>query len=64
MKNTFLSFLFLSSILTSAQQHNCAKAKQAALKNQLQHQVRTTSLLPQISHELKYDVKFVHLNLN
>ncbi len=64
MKNTFLSLLILISIFANAQQHFCSKAKQSAFKNQLQQQARTSNLLPQISHELKYDVKFVHLNLN
>lgn len=64
MKNILLKTFILISIFANAQQHNCAKAKQAALKNQIQFQARTSSLLPQISHELKYDVKFVHLNLN
>ncbi|MDX2172735.1 MAG: M1 family aminopeptidase [Bacteroidota bacterium] len=64
MKNSLLSILVLLSLFAKAQQHHCAKAKQAALKNQIQFQARTSSLLPQISHELKYDVKFVHLNLN
>jgi hypothetical protein len=64
MKKIIFSLIILASFNAIAQQHNCAKAKQAALKNQIQFQARTASLLPQISHELKYDVKFVHLNLN
>ena len=64
MKNIFLSLLILISIFANAQQHFCSKAKQSTFKNQFQFQARTSSLLPQISHELKYDVKFVHLNLN
>ena len=64
MKNIFLSLLILISIFANAQQHFCSKAKQSTFKNQFQFQARTSSLLPQISHELKYDVKFVHLMLN
>lgn len=54
------------ALITSAQhQHSCAKTKQAAFEKQLSAQAK---MAPQpssfISHEMKYDVKFVHLNLN
>ncbi|MCE3228833.1 MAG: hypothetical protein K0S32_3384 [Bacteroidetes bacterium] len=32
--------------------------------NHISHQHRSASLMPNISHELKYDVKFVHMMLN
>jgi aminopeptidase N len=48
----------------NAQEHFCAKAKKQSAQSLIQHQARTALLSPQISHELKYDLKFVHLNLN
>lgn len=45
-------------------QHPCSsgKTRNAAVINMLN--ARSAALNPQLSHELKYDVKFVHLNLN
>jgi aminopeptidase N len=61
----FLITLFVSLFAFAyAQEHACSIHKKAALKNQIAHTARTSALLPQLSHELKYDVKFVHLNLN
>jgi len=59
----FIATLFSATVI-NAQQHFCAKAKQASAAELIKHQQRTSALLPQISHELKYDVKFVHLMLN
>lgn len=64
MKKTILSLFILVTAFTQAQEHFCAKHKQSAFKNQLKQQISTSTLTPQLSHELKYDVKFVHLNLN
>ncbi|MGZ3920062.1 MAG: M1 family aminopeptidase [Bacteroidia bacterium] len=64
MKHLFIAISFLASAALFSQQHFCSKAKQASVANQIAHQQRISSLVPQISHELKYDVKFVHLMLN
>ncbi len=64
MKKLLLSIAFIGISLANAQQHFCSKAKQASMAGHFNHQARTSALVPQISHELKYDVKFVHLNLN
>ncbi len=63
MKKFTLFFTALSFTI-NAQQHFCSKAKQHSAANHIAHSARTSALVPQISHELKYDVKFVHLNLN
>lgn len=62
-KITFLFALFISNI-TFAQQHACSKMKQASAARQLTIQAKMLAQSPQLSHELAYDVKFVHLNLN
>lgn len=52
-------------MLGRAQQHVCAKSKQAALAKHFYVAAKLASQpSAQISHEAKYDVKFVHLNLN
>jgi aminopeptidase N len=62
MKKIFLLTLLLP-LITNAQ-HQCAKGKQASAANALINQAKFAQLVPQTSHELKYDVKFVHLNVN
>ena len=64
MKKILLNLFIIATTYSQAQEHFCAKHKQSAFKNQLKQQVSTSTLTPQLSHELKYDVKFVHLNLN
>jgi aminopeptidase N len=64
MKKLLLSIALFSAGFAIAQQHLCSKAKQASGGAYINQQARTSSLLPQLSHELKYDVKFVHLMLN
>ncbi|MBA3662662.1 MAG: T9SS type A sorting domain-containing protein [Bacteroidetes bacterium] len=64
MKNVLIASAILASISINAQEHFCAKAKQGSAEALIRHQQRTSALVPQISHELKYDVKFVHLMLN
>ena len=64
MKKLLLSIALFGVSFVNAQQHLCSKAKQASFGAHLKHQAKTSALLPQISHELKYDVKFVHLMLN
>jgi aminopeptidase N len=63
MKKLIYAFCFLSTFAI-AQEHSCAKNKIHSAQRQLLLQARMAALSPQISHELKYDVKFVHLNLN
>lgn len=64
MKKLFLLLSLLGLNCLNAQEHVCAKSKQNLMSSQIKHQARTAALAPQISHELKYDIKFVHLNLN
>lgn len=64
MKYLFALITILASVSFQAQEHFCSKAKQASAAHLIAHQQRTSALLPHISHELKYDVKFVHLMLN
>ncbi len=56
-------FLVLSTSMFS-QTQSCASAKQPYSQALLDHAKATSALLPNISHELKYDVKFVHMMLN
>lgn len=64
MKKIFISLAIISYSLAHAQQHLCSKVKQASAASLIAQHQRTSALSPQISHELKYDVKFVHLMLN
>lgn len=64
MKHLFIAFSLLLSAGLTAQEHFCSKARQVSAANRIKHQQATALLLPQISHEFKYDVKFVHLMLN
>ena len=64
MKKILLFIALIGVTAANAQQHLCAKAKQASMASYFNHQARTAALNPQISHEMKYDVKFVHLMLN
>lgn len=64
MKKTLLFLLVFSVQFFTAQEHFCAKAKRASLKTHINAQARQTAINTLMSHELKYDVKFVHLNLN
>lgn len=57
------AFLIVAFQLT-AQTHKCAMVKQEYAQGLLDHAKATSALLPNISHELKYDVKFVHMMLN
>ncbi|MBS1651704.1 MAG: hypothetical protein JSU07_06805 [Bacteroidetes bacterium] len=64
MKKITLTLLFLIlGTIFFAQEHFCAKAKKASAQHQINHQFKTSALSALVSHELKYDVKFVHLNL-
>jgi aminopeptidase N len=64
IKKVFTILLLLSTGYLSAQEHLCAKSKQHSVASQLYAEAQLAALSPQISHELQYDVKFVHLKLN
>lgn len=64
MKNILFLIACHLTFVSSAQQHACSKAKQNAFPRYVNAQARTASPNSLISHEIKYDVKFVHLNLN
>ena len=64
MKKIILFFISALTFSLNAQQHICSIQKQLSAAKQLNNEVKKAALTPQISHELKYDVKFVHLNLN
>lgn len=64
MKKLMLGIALFATSCLMAQQHFCAKAKQTSAASLINQQAKTALLNPQISHELKYDVKFVHLMLN
>ncbi len=64
MKKLLLLIAVVGVNVANAQQHLCAKAKQASMASYFNQQARSAALTPQISHEMKYDVKFVHLMLN
>jgi len=61
--NKFLFALLVLVCRLSAQEHYCAKQKQLGYAGNILAQQQQAMLSPQISHELQYDVKFVHLNL-
>jgi aminopeptidase N len=58
-----LALLFITGF-AYAQERPCAQAKQKSMPVRLLQAKSAASLVPQISHEMKYDVKFVHLDVN
>jgi aminopeptidase N len=62
MKNILTLLLFVT--FAHAQERPCAQAKHKTSPARLQYARSSLALVPQISHELKYDVKFVHLDVN
>jgi aminopeptidase N len=64
MKTLTSTIVLFFALHISAQEHHCAKVKQTSSSALVEHAKRTSALSPYISHELKYDVKFVHLMLN
>src|SRR6187402_2217353 len=64
MKKFLLLLACLPAVFCQAQEHLCAKGKKASASMIMRHQAREAALSAATSHELKYDVKFVHLNLN
>ena len=64
MKKIIILFCILNSVLVYSQDHSCSRAKKQSLSSRILFQARNASLpAAQISHEYKYDVKFVHLDL-
>ncbi|MDI1353912.1 MAG: M1 family aminopeptidase [bacterium] len=63
MKFILSTTLFVLTWTLSAQEHACAKVKQASMANYFNQQAKPAAASPQISHDMKYDVKFVHLDL-
>ncbi len=62
---SFFFFVLLSSIhFLNAQEHACSKAKQLSMANIINAHSKSAAASAQIVHEIKYDVNFVHLNLN
>jgi len=64
MKKLILSFLIGFAFSLTAQEHFCAKLKKLSSARQINQPVNKSAILPQIPHELKYDMKFVHLDLS
>ncbi len=59
-----LLFILLLPFFAQSQENLCAKAKQRSFVERINQQARTANTNSLVSHELKYDVKFVHLDLN
>lgn len=63
MKKITAIVLSLITLISKAQEHPCAQHKQQSYKSRIEMEAKMASLSPQTSHELKYDIQFVHLNL-
>ncbi len=63
MKKTILLLMSVVPCLISGQEHFCAKSKASSAKHTMSAAAHAAAN-PLLSHEMKYDVKFVHLNLN
>jgi aminopeptidase N len=63
MKKTIALALTLLTLSSIAQEHPCAKHKQQSYKTRIEMEAKMAALSPQTSHEIKYDIKFVFLNL-
>ncbi len=64
MKKFILLFCLSFAFIAPAQEHYCAKAKQVSMARAIGIQNNASANSLQLVHEAKYDVKFVHLNLN
>ena len=65
IKRFLLPIIMVFGFSAVAQNHYCAKAKQSAMAGRLNASTQQQSANSlQIVHEAKYDVRFVHLNLN
>lgn len=63
MQRLFLVIAVYFSFQLNAQEHPCAQHKQQSLQRVFNAQSKLSAVAPQISHEMKYDIKFVHLDL-
>lgn len=64
MQRVFLVIAVCFSFQLNAQEHPCAQHKRQSLQRTFNVQAKLSAVAPQISHEMKYDIKFVHLDLN
>lgn len=65
IKNLTVLLFLSTTILGQQREHYCAQAKQASHeRNQMMAKAMSAAAANGISHEMKYDVKFVHLNVN
>jgi len=64
MKKLLSIVCFLFCVQIEAQEHLCAAAKQKAHAAHFNMLAKSAAPSPQIPHEMAYDVKFVHLDLN
>src|SRR4051812_33800969 len=65
MRKLLVILTLLGGFSLCAQEHLCAIHKQRSASIKLQNQSQQkSSLLQQTAHEHKYDVKFVHLDVN
>ncbi|MGE0566701.1 MAG: hypothetical protein AB7O73_02030, partial [Bacteroidia bacterium] len=63
MSRFIVAILLFTGFFVKSQEHLCSKAKIQSTKKLILSQYHERSLSPAINHELEYDVKFVHLNL-
>jgi len=63
MKTILSFFVLVLCLQVTAQQHACAKSKQSSAGFLINNHYKPVSASPFISHEYKYDVKFVTLDL-
>ncbi len=63
-KAVILIINLISIQIIYAQEHACSREKQKGATRSIRLQQKSTATSAQIVHENKYDVKFVHLNLN
>jgi aminopeptidase N len=63
MKKILVLFVFLVVSRGQAQEHVCAKGKRHSMAAHFNAQAKMAAASAQISHELKYDVTFVHLDV-
>ena len=64
VKNLFILLLIWGSTSAQQREHFCAQSKQASTERSQTLAKSMAAAANGISHEMKYDVKFVHLNVN